>query len=76
LLPSDIVIKIFDDRIVFTNPGKLYGKLRIEDLQRNDYVSSIRNRLLAEAFFLMVSGDVSTLLLTHSDLLYRLNRVD
>ncbi len=54
--PSDIVIKIFDDRIVFTNPGKLYGKLRIEDLQRNDYVSSIRNRLLAEAFFLM--GDI------------------
>jgi ATP-dependent DNA helicase RecG len=30
--PSDIIIKIFDDRIVFTNPGKLYGKLRIEDL--------------------------------------------
>jgi ATP-dependent DNA helicase RecG len=54
--PSDIVIKVFDDRIVFTNPGKLYGKLRIEDLQRNDYVSSIRNRLLAEAFFLM--GDI------------------
>jgi hypothetical protein len=54
--PSDIVIKIFDDRIVFTNPGKLYGKLRIEDLQRNDYLSSIRNRLLAEAFFLM--GDI------------------
>lgn len=54
--PSDIVIKIFDDRIVLTNPGKLYGKLRIEDLQRNDYVSSIRNRLLAEAFFL--TGDI------------------
>lgn len=53
---SDIVIKIFDDRIIFTNPGKLYGKLRVEDLERNDYVSSLRNRLLAEAFYL--TGDI------------------
>ncbi len=53
---SDIVIKIFDDRIVFTNPGKLYGKLRVTDLERDDYVSSLRNRLLAEAFYL--TGDI------------------
>ncbi|MCG8633464.1 MAG: putative DNA binding domain-containing protein [Desulfobacterales bacterium] len=53
---SDIVIKIFDDRIEFTNPGTLYGKLRIEDLVRDDYVSSIRNKLLAESFFLL--GDI------------------
>jgi len=53
---SDIVIKIFDDRIVFANPGRLYGHLTIEDLQRDDYVSSLRNRLLAEAFYL--SGDI------------------
>lgn len=53
---SDIVIKIFDDRIVFTNPGRLYGKLRVADLERNDYVSSLRNRLLAEAFYL--TGDI------------------
>ncbi|MFH2124046.1 MAG: ATP-binding protein [Pseudomonadota bacterium] len=53
---SDIVIKIFDNRIVFTNPGRLYGKLRLEDLERDDYVSSIRNRLLAEAFYL--TGDI------------------
>lgn len=53
---SDIVIKIFDHRIVFTNPGKLYGKLRVADLERNDYVSSLRNRLLAEAFYL--TGDI------------------
>lgn len=53
---SDIIIKIFDDKIVFTNPGLLFGKLRIADLQRNDYVSSLRNRLLAEAFYL--SGDI------------------
>lgn len=53
---SDVVIKIFDDRIVFTNPGKLYGNLRIADLERDDYVSSLRNRLLAEAFYL--TGDI------------------
>ena len=35
---SDIVIKIFDNRIVFTNPGRLYGKLCLVDLERDDYV--------------------------------------
>lgn len=53
---SDIVIKIFDNRIVFTNPGRLYGKLCLADLERDDYVSSIRNKLLAEAFYL--TGDI------------------
>ena len=53
---SDIVIKIFDGRIIFTSPGKLYGGLKVEDLARDDYVSSIRNKLLAEAFYLM--GDI------------------
>jgi len=53
---SDIVIKIFDDRIIFSNPGKIYGNLTIEDLKRDDYVSSIRNKLLAEAYYL--TGDI------------------
>ncbi len=53
---SDVVIKIFDDRIIFTNPGTLYGSLTFKDLERNDYVSSIRNKLLAEAFYL--TGDI------------------
>jgi len=53
---SDIIIKIFDDRIVFTNPGKLYGNLTVEDLKRDDYVPAHRNRLLAEAFYL--TGDI------------------
>ncbi len=53
---TDIVIKIFDDKIMFTNPGTLYGSLKLEDLERDDYVSSIRNKLLAEAFYLM--GDI------------------
>ena len=50
---SDIVIKIFDDRIVITSPGRLFGNLTIEDLKRDDYVSSIRNKLLAESFYLI-----------------------
>jgi len=53
---SDIIIKIFDNRIIFTNPGRLYGGLSLADLERNDYVSSLRNRLLAEAFYL--TGDI------------------
>jgi ATP-dependent DNA helicase RecG len=50
---SDIVIKIFDDHILFTNPGRIYGSLTIKDLERDDYVSSIRNKLLAEAFYMI-----------------------
>jgi len=56
---SDIVIKIFDDRIVFTSPGRIYGDLTIEELERDDYVSSIRNKLLAESFYLM--GDIENM---------------
>ena len=54
--PSDIVIKVFDDRIVFYNPGKLYGDLTVEDLHRDDYHSQLRNKLVAEAFYL--TGDI------------------
>ncbi len=50
---SDIVIKIFDHRIIFTSPGRLYGDLTLDDLHGDDYVSAIRNRLLADAFYLM-----------------------
>ena len=61
---SDIVIKIFDDRIIFSNPGKIYGNLTIEDLKRDDYVSSIRNKLLAEAYYwnLIFSNKIKELL--------------
>ncbi|MDO3377815.1 hypothetical protein L9S41_13000 [Geoalkalibacter halelectricus] len=47
---------MFDNRILISNPGKLYGRLHIEDLHRDDYVSSLRNRLLAEVFYL--TGDI------------------
>jgi ATP-dependent DNA helicase RecG len=50
--PSDIQIKIFDDRITFFSPGKLYGGLTIEDLKTDHYQSHLRNKLIAEAFYL------------------------
>jgi len=53
---EDKSVLIFDDRIIFSNPGKIYGNLTIEDLKRDDYVSSIRNKLLAEAYYL--TGDI------------------
>lgn len=50
--PSDIQIKIFDDHITFFSPGKLYGGLTIEDLRTDSYQSHLRNKLIAEAFYL------------------------
>jgi hypothetical protein len=49
---SDIQIKIFDDRITIYSPGRLYGGLRLEDLYTNHYPSKLRNKLVAEAFYL------------------------
>jgi ATP-dependent DNA helicase RecG len=46
------MVKIFDDCIVFANSGRLYGHLTIEDLQRDEYFSSLHNQLLAESFYL------------------------
>ena len=54
--PTDIMIKIFDDRIVFTNPGSLMGGLKSEDLMSGNYLAVHRNKLLAEAFYLR--GDI------------------
>jgi ATP-dependent DNA helicase RecG len=49
---SDIQIKVFDDRISFFSPGKLYGGLSIADLATDHYQSRLRNKLIAEAFYL------------------------
>ena len=49
---SDIQIKIFDDRITIFSPGKLYGGLTIKELKTDTYQSHIRNKLIAEAFYL------------------------
>ena len=47
---SDSVIKIFDDRIEFFNPGTLPAGLTVKKLMSGDYVSMIRNRLVADIF--------------------------
>jgi len=47
---SDSVIKIFDDRIEFFNPGELYDDLTIEQLTSNHYQSKTRNKLIALMF--------------------------
>ena len=52
-MASDIVVKIFDDRILFLSLGRLYGNQSLQDLERDDYVSIIRNKLLAESFYLL-----------------------
>jgi ATP-dependent DNA helicase RecG len=50
--PSDVQIKIFDQSISFFNPGKLYGNIRVAALKENNYTSGLRNKLIAEAFYL------------------------
>ena len=51
--PTDIIIKIFDERIEFSNPGGLFGDLTVKDLLTDSYQAKHRNRLLSEAFYLM-----------------------
>jgi ATP-dependent DNA helicase RecG len=50
--PSDIQIKIFDDRITFFSPGGFYGGLTAAHLKTDHYPSRLRNKLVAEAFYL------------------------
>jgi len=47
---SDSIIKIFDDRIEFFNPGDLYDGLTVEQLESNNYKSKTRNKLIALMF--------------------------
>lgn len=47
---NDSVIKFFDDRIEFFNPGKLPNGLTVEQLIRGDYSPSIRNKQIASVF--------------------------
>jgi len=47
---GDSIIKIFDDRIEFSNPGNLYDGLTVNDLLSDNYTSKTRNKLIAKAF--------------------------
>jgi len=47
---SPSVIKIFDNKIEFYNPGRLYGTTTIEELFTERYTSKSRNKLIAKAF--------------------------
>lgn len=44
------IIKIYDNRIEFFNPGKLFGGITVTDLMSGNYVSKSRNKLIAKAF--------------------------
>ena len=47
---SASIIKIFDNRIEFYNPGKLYGGITVQDLLSGNYTSKSRNKLIAKVF--------------------------
>lgn len=45
-------LKIFDKAVTFFNPGNLYDGLTVDQLKKDHYQSRIRNKLIAEAFYL------------------------
>jgi ATP-dependent DNA helicase RecG len=45
---SDSIVKVFNDHILFFNPGGLPDSISIEQLLTNNYVSTPRNRQIAK----------------------------
>ena len=50
---SGSIVKIYDDRIEFYNPGSLFGGLTYDDLLKFNYQPQARNKMLAKAFKLI-----------------------
>ena len=47
---SESCVKIFDDRIEFFNPGKLMDGMTPDDLNSGKYLSTLRNKAIANHF--------------------------
>ena len=50
MVSSDSMIKIFNNRIEFFNPGRLMAGLSVERLVQGNYISAIRNKQIATLF--------------------------
>lgn len=48
---SEIQIRVYDDRILITNPGTLPNGITVDDLKREGHRSMPRNTLLAQVFY-------------------------
>ncbi|MDP2796078.1 MAG: helix-turn-helix domain-containing protein [Methanoregula sp.] len=48
---SEIQIRVYDDRVVITNPGGLTGGMTVDELRQEGHRSLPRNTLLAQVFY-------------------------
>jgi ATP-dependent DNA helicase RecG len=47
---ADSIVKIFNNKIEFYNPGKLPDEISIDDIKSNNYRSNPRNKVIADVF--------------------------